>query len=221
MIRPRAGPGRLVRFDAVERTLHWVTAGLFAILVLTGAALYFQPIGALVGRRDLVQDIHVYFGLALPVPLLASVAGPWGRGLRADLRRLNRWTKDDRLWLRALASPWPLRLKRRSATVVGKFNAGQKLNAAWTAGAGLLTLLTGVIMRWYHPWPLAWRTGATFVHDWLALGIGVVIVGHVFKALSEPEVLRSMITGRVSRSWAARRAPAWSAGDDGPPPADV
>ena len=106
----------------------------------------------------------------------------------------------------------------RATLRLGKFNAGQKLNASFVAGAGLVMLGTGVIMRWYHPWPLSWRTGATFVHDWLALAIGFVIIGHVWMALRDWDALRSMFVGTISRSWGRRHAPAWVAGDDGPPP---
>jgi formate dehydrogenase subunit gamma len=216
--RARRDGASLRRFDWVERALHWVNATLFITLVLTGAALYLEPVGAVVGRRALVQNIHVYAGVALPVPLVAALLGPWGRALRADLRRFNRWTKDDREWLRASIRRGPLRDHRLSLIEVGKFNAGQKLNAAWTAGGGLVMLGTGCIMRWYHPWPLTWRTGATFVHDWLALGMGLVIIGHIGIALRDPEALRAMWTGRISRKWAARHAGAWLDGQDGPRP---
>jgi formate dehydrogenase subunit gamma len=189
---------------------------VFTVLVVTGAALYLEPIGAVVGRRALVEDIHVYAGIALPVPLVLAVVGPWGRLLRADLRRFNRWSADDRSWLRAVFFARALREQRWSELRVGKFNAGQKLNAAFVAGAGLVMLGTGLIMRWYHPWPLAWRTGATFVHDWLSLGLGLVIVGHVLMAVRDPQALRSMVTGRISRPWACRHAPAWEDGSDEP-----
>jgi formate dehydrogenase subunit gamma len=208
----------LVRFDGVERTVHWVNAALFLILVATGAILYLEPLQAAVGRRGLIEDIHVYSGLALPIPLLVALSGWWGRALRDDLRRFNRWSKDDRHWVRALFRPGPERRLELRTLRVGKFNAGQKLNAAFVAGAGLVSLGTGVIMRWYHPWPLSWRTGATFVHDWLAISIGIVIIGHVGMALRDPDALRSMFTGMISRSWVRRHAPAWADGEDGPPP---
>jgi formate dehydrogenase subunit gamma len=214
----RATGGLLLRFDRVERAVHWVNATLFFILILTGAALYLEPVGALVGRRALVENIHVYSGLALPVPLLVALSGWWGRGLRDDVRRFNRWTKDDRDWLRSVFQPGPERQRLRRAVRVGKFNAGQKLNAAFVAGAGLALLGTGVIMRWYHPWPLYWRTGATFVHDWLALSIGIVVLGHIWMALRDWDALRSMFVGTVTRAWAKRHAPAWLKGDDGPSP---
>ena len=209
---------RVLRFDRVERAVHWINAALFGVLIVTGAALYIEPIGALIGRRALVQDIHVYCGLALPFPLLVAAAGWWGRGFRTDIRRFNRWSKSDRIWLRALFQPREQRRGRLATVELGKFNPGQKLNAAFTAGAGLVMLGTGVIMRWYHPWPLSWRTGSTFVHDWLALGLGLVILGHVAMALRDPDALRSMFAGTVTKRWAHRHAPAWLAGDDGPVP---
>jgi formate dehydrogenase subunit gamma len=210
------GPGLLLRFDRLERVLHWVNAIMFVTLILTGAALYLEPIGALVGRRALVEDIHVYTGIALPVPLILAISGSWGRALRRDLGRFNRWSKTDRTWLRSLFQAGPVRRREMASLQVGKFNAGQKLNAAFIAGAGLVMLGTGLIMRWYHPWPLSWRTGATFVHDWLALAIGVVVIGHIGMALRDPDALRSMVVGTISRAWAKRHAPAWLAGRDEP-----
>jgi formate dehydrogenase subunit gamma len=198
--------------------VHWINATLFLILVVTGAALYLEPIGRLIGRRALVENIHVYTGLALPIPVILALCGSWGKGLRADFRRFNRWTKDDRDWLRALPQARPERRRRFQHIRVGKFNAGQKLNAAFVAGAGLVLLGTGVIMRWYHPWPLSWRTGATFVHDWLALAVGIVIIGHILMAFRDWDALRAIVVGTVTRAWAKRHAPAWLDGKDGAPP---
>src|SRR2546430_1945928 len=79
--RPKAEPP-LLRFDRVERTLHWVNATLFGILMLTGAALYAGPISALVGNREIVRTLHVYSGLALPIPLLVAVIGRPGARCR-------------------------------------------------------------------------------------------------------------------------------------------
>jgi len=201
----------LVRFDRVERAVHWVNAALFLILIATGAILYLGSLQELVGRRALIEDIHLAAGLALPIPLALGVAGWWGRDLRRDLRRFNRWNTHDGLWFKAIFRDRANKLELRNQLETGKFNAGQKLNAAFTAGAGLVMLGTGVIMKWYHPWPLNWRTGATFVHDWLSLAVGLVIVGHIGMALRDPEALRSMVTGKISWRWAKAHAPAWLA----------
>lgn len=210
---PPAG-GAVLRFDLVERVVHWCNAALFGALILTGATLYLSPLEQMVGRHRLVEEIHVYCGIALPVPLLLAVSGPWGRRLREDLHRWNRWGRGDRLWWRALLAGRDGRPARMAGLDVGKFNSGQKLNAAFVGGAGLVMLGTGLVMRWYSPWPLAWRTGATFVHDWLALAVGLVVIGHVAMALRDRQALRSMVTGRISRDWARRHAPAWLEGRD-------
>ncbi len=194
---------RLVRFDAAERWVHWLSAALFLVLLATGAMLDVGSLSVLVGRRDLVRQVHVYAGLALVAPLLVALAGRWGAGLRADLARLNRWDGDDRRWLRS----WG----RDPMLHTGKFNAGQKLNAAFTGGAAIVMLATGVVMAWFAPFPLSWRTGATFVHDLTATALLVTITGHVVYALGDRGAMRAMVRGWVEPGWARRRAPRWYA----------
>ena len=203
---------RVVRFSRAERCLHWTNATLFLTLLTTGMILYIPSLSATVGRRALLKEIHVYSGLLLPVPLLLSYAGRWRESVRRDVRRFARWSSDDRRWL--------LSLGRRGRDRLGKFNAGQKLNAIFVAGCIPLMLVTGGIMRWFDPFPLAWRTGATFVHDWTALTLLVVVVGHVAKALAEPIALRAMVRGTVPAARVQRHHPRWWAEVQGtaPPP---
>jgi formate dehydrogenase subunit gamma len=193
----------VLRFDGVERICHWATAALFAILMATALPLYFVQVESLVGRRALVADIHTWAGVALPVPLILSLVGPWGSRLRQDLRRVNLWTAAELRWLRTLG--------RQRLDAADKFNPGQKLNALFTGGAIVVMLGTGSILKWYRFFPLDWRTGATFVHDVLALGVFLVVTGHIAFALTHPEALRSMLSGSVSRTWARRHAAAWLA----------
>jgi len=193
--------GTIVRFDPTERRLHWASATLFLVLLVTGMVLYVGPLSALVGRRTLVKDVHVVAGLLLPVPLLVAYAGTWRSGLRRDVRRLARWSVDDRHWLTSLG--------RRGRGRLGKFNAGQKLNAIFVAGCIPVMLATGIIMRWFDPFPLAWRTGATFVHDWIALALLAVIIGHIGKALADPVALRAMVRGDVPEEHVKRNHPRW------------
>jgi formate dehydrogenase gamma subunit len=192
---------RLLRFDTAERTLHWVNAILFLTVMSTAAVLYVGPLSAAVGRRELVRTIHVWTGIALPVPLLITLVGRWGKGFRADVSRLNRWTKDDRRWFRSLGRDPYVRL--------GKFNPGQKLNASFIAGVIVVMLATGSIMNWFHYFPVDWRTGATFVHDWIAVILFVVVVGHIGFALSDPDSLGGMLRGTVDARWARGHHPGW------------
>ena len=191
----------MLRFDGVERICHWATATLFAILMSTALPLYFVQFESLVGRRALIADIHTWAGVALPVPLILSLVGPWGSRLRHDLRRVNLWTDAELRWLRTAG--------RQSLKAPDKFNPGQKLNTLFTGGAIVVMLGTGSILKWYRFFPLNWRTGATFVHDVLALGIFLVVTGHVAFALTHRVALRSMLRGHVTAAWARRHASGW------------
>jgi formate dehydrogenase subunit gamma len=190
------------RFSTAQRWIHRATAALMGVCVVTAACLYVPQLAELVGRRALVVTLHQWSGLALPVPVLAGLAS---RAFRADLGRLNRFGPNDRTWLRAALH----RDRRPASRPAGKFNAGQKLYASWIAGATLVMLGTGLMMWFTHLTPLLWRTSATFVHDWLALTIGIVLAGHIGMALADPESRRGMRTGNVSSEWAGREHPLW------------
>ena len=194
-------PVRLVRFDGVQRAAHWATATLFAVVVLTAIPLTFGAVERVVGRHVLLAAVHLWAGVALPLPFLVALAGPWGRHLRRDVRRFNRWTDDELRWL------WSLGRRGRAPD---KFNPGQKLNAVFVGGAIAVLLGTGVVMRWFGLFPVDWRTGATFVHQVLAWAMVVVVAGHVVMALTHPTAMRSMLLGWVPGPWARRHAPAWA-----------
>ena len=188
------------RFSTVTRAVHWTVAVLMMSCIVTAAILYNGSFAVAIGHRHLVELIHVYSGFALPVPILL---GAFSRPYRMDLRRLNRFTPADRRWLRS-------RTRRNGAIKVGKFNAGQKLNAALSGGAIAALLGTGIIMYFPGLTRLSWRTGATFVHDWFALAVGLLVIGHIFYAVKDPEARRGMRTGWVSASWARSEHAAWS-----------
>lgn len=211
-VAPASGfSGRLSRFDLNERLLHWANAVLFLVLMATAAVLYVGPLSTIVGRRVLVRDIHVWAGLLLPVPYIVARAGPWSSRLKADVRRLARFDAHDRRFVRTLG-------RDRSARL-GKFHPGQKLNAAFTAGSIPVLLATGVIMRWFGPFPLSWRTGATFVHDWVALGLYVTVAIHIVKATSDRQAMSAMWGGTVSDRWARTHHPRWHEDLTAPAPA--
>ncbi|MCU1344876.1 MAG: formate dehydrogenase [Acidimicrobiia bacterium] len=203
-------PELLPRFDPMTRAVHWITAAAGGVVLSTATVLYVPELSAAVGRRAALMEAHVVAGLFLPVPLIfgASV-GPSGVRLRRDLRELWSWTPTDRRWWRP----------KHRETPVGKFNGGQKLVTALFAGLFVMQLLTGSLMYWHDPFSPAWRTGATFVHDWAYLALFATVLGHVAKALQEPELMRSMTSGSVPAQWARRERPTWHASDDAVEPA--
>lgn len=188
------------RFTGAVRLVHWSVAALMLTCVGTAAVLYNGSLAVLVGHRRAVELVHVYAGLALPVPpLLGFLSGAY----RVDVRRLNRFTRSDWRWLRS-------RDRRDGSVPVGKFNAGQKLNASLSGGGILVLLGTGVIMYFPDLTRLSWRTGATFAHDWFALAVGLLVLGHVAYALKDPDALRGMRTGAVPVRWARAEHGRWT-----------
>jgi formate dehydrogenase subunit gamma len=199
---------RILRFDRVQRSAHWANAILFGIVMATALPLYFGSLAGVVGRRHLIAEIHLWAGIALPVPIIVSLIGPWGARMRRDVRRINLWTSDEIHWLRTLGT---------SSLVADKFNPGQKLNAIFVGGAIVVMLATGSVMQWFRFFPVTWRTGATFVHDIFALAVFVVVFGHIAFALTHRGSMRSMVKGWVTETWAARHAPAWLKEERGEP----
>jgi formate dehydrogenase subunit gamma len=174
--------------------------------LVTAFVLYYGPVSLAVGHRHLVELVHVWAGYALAAPLLLGILSS---AYRADLRVLNRFSREDWRWLRS-------RNRRDGSFEVGKFNAGQKLNASLVAGSVVVLVGTGTLMFWTGLVRLSWRTGATFVHDWFALGLGLLVLGHVWFAIADPHAREGMRTGRVSRRWAEKEHPAWVGSQDGP-----
>lgn len=189
----------VVRFDRSERILHWVSAAAVLVAVATGAILYVEPLAVAVGRRELVKNLHVVAGFAAVVPFLVVMAGPWRAGLQRDVERFAMWHDDDVRYLRR---------RTRAGSETGKFNGGQKLNAVLMSSALVVLLMTGSIMKWFGPFPLEWRSGATFVHDWVSFGLWFLIPAHIIKAVITPGAVRGMWSGWVRRAEAEAR-PRW------------
>ena len=199
----RPPPDALPRFTTVETWVHRGTALLVAALFATGAALYYEPLTLLVGRRPQVELAHIVAGLLLPLPMVAGlIASP---ELRDDVAILGRLTRVDRQWLRR-------RDRRRAGLRVGKFNGGQKIAAALMAGAGLVLFGTGLLL--IAPvridLPDGAREGATIVHDLFTFAVLLLLAGHIWLALRHPEARTALRTGWVDRSYAEREHAGWA-----------
>ncbi len=198
---PRS-PDRIRRFTRGERWIHLSFATLMGVCILTAAMLYWGPLSTLVGRRDVVEDVHYITGWLLPLPLVVGAIA--SRAFRSDVRRLNRFLPGDWRWLRSGA-------RRSGSFPSGKFNAGQKLNSSFVLGAVITLFMTGLMLRYFSAFPDDIRTGATFVHDMFAAAVVVVSAGHLWMAWQDPEARRGLRTGHVSRRWAQHEHALWAA----------
>jgi formate dehydrogenase subunit gamma len=194
-------PTRYVRrFSRTERAVHWIHASAFFVLLGSGLVLYLPSLAAAVGRRPLVKEVHLVTALLWAAALVTVVLVGDRAGLRATARELDVFDADDRRWLRGRRAPQ------------GRFNAGQKLNAALTAAFALLFAVSGLLL-WLGERDTGFRFDSTIVlHDVLTYLSVALLVGHLYLALIHPatrHALRGMTIGTVREDWAREHHRKW------------
>jgi formate dehydrogenase subunit gamma len=191
--------GYVPRFSRVERLLHWTNALGFFFLLVTGLILYLPSLSMLVSRRQTVQSIHFWGGVGW-LGALAAVILLGLRGMLATARELESFDDDDLRWLRGRRAPQ------------GRFNAGQKINAALTAAFTILFGVSGLLL-WFGEQDTRYRFASTVIlHDGLMYFSLLLLVGHLYLALIHPSTrhaLRGMTLGDVRVEWAARHHSKW------------
>jgi formate dehydrogenase subunit gamma len=195
----------LSRFSRTERTLHWVNAVGFFVLLVTGLILYLPSLEVLVGRRPLFKDIHFWSGIGWVVALaLVALLGD-RRGLLRTAHDIETFDAQDVRWL-----------QRKVPAPQGRFNAGQKLNSAITAATTVLFLASGMLL-WFGERDTRFRFASTVVlHDGLTFLMIGLVLGHLYLSLVHPatrHALRGITLGTVSEEWARKHHPRWTAED--------
>lgn len=201
-------PRRLARFGRTERTLHWVHASAFLVLLGSGLCLYLPSLAEAVGRRPLLKDIHIYTALAWACALIAIVVLGDRRALARTAREIDEFDADDRAWLRFGRTPQ------------GRLNAGQKVNAIVTAAFAVLFSVTGFLL-WYGERDTRFRfAGTLLVHDWLMYVSFILFLGHLYLAVIYPKTrhaLSGITRGWVREDWALEHHRKWA---ESQPPLD-
>ncbi|HUK45643.1 MAG TPA: cytochrome b/b6 domain-containing protein [Gaiellaceae bacterium] len=189
------------RFSRTERTLHWANAAFFFFLLATGLILYLPSLSVAVGRRQTIQSVHFWSGVAWVCVLAAIVLVGDRRGIARTARQIDGFDRDDLRWLSG-----------RKPAPQGRFNAGQKINAALTAAFTVLFLVSGLLL-WFGERDTRLRFASTVVlHDGLMYVSLVLLLGHLYLAVIHPatrHALRGVTVGTVSEEWAARHHAKW------------
>jgi len=186
--------------------VHWVHATAFLVLLGTGLALYLPSLSELVGRRPLLKSIHVYTAVAWIVALVLVIVFGDRRSLRATVREIDLFDRDDRAWLRRRHPPQ------------GRLNAGQKVNAILTAVFAVLFAVTGVLL-WYGERDTRFRFAQTIlIHDWLMYISFWLFLGHLYLSVIHPKTrhaLNGITRGWVYADWARKHHAKWAADQEG------
>jgi len=195
-----ASSPRLLRFSGTERTLHWVHAAAFCVLLGSGLCMYLPSLAEVIGRRPLLKAIHLYTALAWAIAILLILVMGNRRALYATLREVEYFDSDDGHWL----------LGRRAPQ--GRMNAGQKLNTIVTAVFAILFAISGFFL-WYGERDTTFQNpNALLLHDWLTYAALILFLGHLYLTLILPKTrhsLSGMTRGWVREDWAMRHHPKW------------
>lgn len=203
------GPRYVRRFTRTERSLHWIHAAAFFVLLGSGLVLYLPPLSTAVGRRPLVKDVHWWTAVAWAGAMVLVALLGNRRAVLRTARDIDVFDADDRRFLRGnLRAPQ------------GRFNAGQKVNAILTAAFAVLFAVSGALL-WLGERNHAFRLdGTIFLHDALMYVSLVLLVGHLYLAVIYPRTrhaLRGMTLGMVREEWAREHHAKWVASLDAEP----
>lgn len=203
----RADTAYVTRFTPTERAFHWAHAVSFFALLATGVALYLPALTEAFGSRALLRDLHLALAAAWIGALVAVVVLGDRRALRQTIQDLDALDEDDAQWT-----------LRRPYVPQGRFNAGQKRNAALTAACAVLFVVSGLLL-WYGARNNDFSSAsAVLLHDALTVISIVLVAGHLYLALLHPSTrhsLRGMTLGTVRADWARKHHAKWVRDDQG------
>ncbi len=193
----------LKRYEAGDRTNHWLIALLFVAAGLSGLA-FFHPglffLSGLFGGGPWTRILHPYFGLAMTLCFLVFFLKVW---------RDNVLNEADKEWRKHTGEM--LRGDKSNMPPVGKYNAGQKM-VFWAMAVSLLVLLVtgiGFWRAWFH-FPVGLVRVATLLHAFSAVVLILSVIVHVYAAIWVKGTVRAMTRGTVTESWARQNHPLWA-----------
>jgi formate dehydrogenase subunit gamma len=214
--RGSAGRMGIRRFSRTERAAHWLLASTFFVMTGSGLALYLPSLSTYVARPT-AKAWHLWSAAVLGIGIVALVALGNRRSLARTARDLERLDGDDARWI--VGGPKRF-VTGDAAPPQGRFNAGQKLNAAITLGLMIVMAVTGLLL-WYGEQDTRFRlAGTVYVHDWGAWILFLLVAGHMYLAVLHPatrHALRGMTVGDVDREWAKKHHAKWVASEDEEP----
>jgi formate dehydrogenase subunit gamma len=217
MIYPK---GTIVRYGTASRTNHWITAGCFVLLVLSGLSM-FHPmlffLSELFGGGQWTRAVHPWIGVTLMVSYCGLIVQFW---------RDEMWTRDDLAWSEAITKV--LVNKDEGVPEVARFNAGQKF-VFWAMALLVPALFFSGLVIWevyFFPYTtIEQQRVALLLHSMAAIAAIIVWIVHVYAGLWIRGSMRAMTQGWVTPGWAYRHHRKWfrrlvAIGSRGPVPSD-
>jgi len=199
--------GRLIqRFPRYERVVHWLTAGTFLILALTGLAILFgkHVLMPVIGHSlygyllVLGKNVHNFIGPLFAFSTIAMIV-IWARD--------NVWQNIDAQWITKAGG-----LLTGEHVPSGRFNFGEK-TWFWIGVTilGLTVAVSGFVLDFPNfGQGRADMQLANLVHAGAAITMLLLAFGHIYMGtIGVHGALDSMKTGYVDETWAREHHEAW------------
>ena len=190
------------RYHKIERVNHWVTAGCFVLLAISGLAFFYPAffwLTGIFGTPQLARMLHPWIGVVMFVSFMIMFF---------RYARSNILTKDDFAWLGSVDKV----LKGKAVGDVGKYNGGQKA-MFWLMSFCMITLLITGLLSWHTYFgeavAIPVKRVALLLHAAAALLLIAGIIIHVYAAIWVKGTIRAMVEGVVSQAWARTHHPKW------------
>ncbi|MDD1013718.1 formate dehydrogenase subunit gamma [Pseudomonas rubra] len=205
----------ILRYNANERTNHWLVAILFILAALSGLALFHPALfwlSHLFGGGPWTRILHPFMGVLMFVFFVGLVLRFW---------RANYFIANDRLWLKRIDRV--MRNEEQGVPPIGKYNPGQKL-LFWTLLLCMLVLLVSGVVIWRAYFSSYFTIDsirlATLLHALAAFVLVLSIIVHIYAGIWIKGSLSAMLHGWVSRAWAKKHHELWYRQVTGDKPAE-
>jgi len=198
-------PGHVLRYNFKERLTHWVAAGAYLYLLLTGLA-FWSPwcfwIAALFGGGPVSRMMHPLVGLIFAGSVVVMYS-MWAAHMRMD--------ENDKKWFEEVG--YYVQNEDEKMPPAGRYNAGQKSLFWGFEVCMVLLVLSGLVLWFPENIPWSWRYlryTAVLVHASSALlTIGLFLLHVYMGVFAERGALDSMVHGDVPLSFIKRYHPGW------------
>ncbi|MDC9724988.1 MAG: formate dehydrogenase subunit gamma [Gammaproteobacteria bacterium] len=201
---PRTGK-TVERWTLKERRIHWVTAGLFVILGVTGLSLLY-------GRLVLIPLLghHGFASYAEIAKWTHNILGPiFMVGLISMIFnwfKLNFFNKIDLQWVKDFGG-----MIGDKHPPAEKLNAGEKMWFWSLVMMGLALCFTGLVLDFPNfDQQREVMQISHLIHVITAIGLIAFSFGHIYIATIGTEgALEGMVTGQVDTAWAQQHHDLW------------
>ncbi len=196
------------RFRKRAILIHWLHATSSAVLLVTGAVMFFDLTTMNGGQQiRLVHQVAAVFFVIIPV--VFSVFDP--KATLSFLKEAFRWDRDNLAWLKASIGFYFGR--KNQMPPQGYINGDQKLWQLIVIVTGVLFALTGILLWFFKlKMPLVLYQGILLTHALSFVIVSFMLLVHFYLTTLHPrfgESLSSMADGKVSEPYAQEYYGKW------------